>query len=57
MARSAAFRLNRSGLLRFKASQIGKDTALAQIIKLVEEAQASTAQVQRLADQDRKSVV
>lgn len=43
--------LNRSGLLRFKATRVGKDTALAQIIKLVEEAQASTAQVQRIADQ------
>ncbi len=43
--------LNRSGMLRFQATRIGKDTALAQIIKLVEEAQASTAQVQRIADQ------
>jgi Cu+-exporting ATPase len=43
--------LNRSGMLRFSATRIGKDTALAQIIKMVEEAQASTAQVQRLADQ------
>jgi Cu+-exporting ATPase len=43
--------LNRSGMLRFRATRIGKDTALAQIIRLVEEAQASTAQVQRLADQ------
>ena len=43
--------LNRSGMLRFTATRIGKDTALAQIIKMVEEAQASTAQVQRIADQ------
>ncbi len=43
--------LNRSGLLRFRATRVGKDTALAQIIRLVEEAQASTAQVQRIADQ------
>ena len=42
--------LNRSGMLRFTATRIGKDTALAQIIRLVEEAQTSTAQVQRLAD-------
>ena len=42
--------LNRSGVFRFKASRIGADTALAQIIKMVEEAQASTAQIQRLAD-------
>ena len=43
--------LNRSGMLRLRATRVGKDTALSQIIKLVEEAQASTAQVQRLADQ------
>ncbi|WP_218578513.1 heavy metal translocating P-type ATPase [Vineibacter terrae] len=43
--------LNRSGLLRCRATRVGKDTALSQIIKLVEEAQASTAQVQRLADE------
>ena len=43
--------LNKSGLLRFKATRVGKDTALSQIIRLVEEAQASTAQVQRLADE------
>ena len=42
--------LNRSGLFRFKATKIGKETALAQIIKMVEDAQASTAQIQRLAD-------
>ncbi|MCS3523900.1 heavy metal translocating P-type ATPase [Bradyrhizobium elkanii] len=43
--------LNRSGVLRCCATRVGKDTALSQIIKLVEEAQASTAQVQRIADQ------
>ena len=43
--------LNGSGVFSFKASRIGADTALAQIIKMVEEAQASTAQIQRLADQ------
>jgi Cu+-exporting ATPase len=43
--------LNRSGMLRFTATRVGRDTALAQIIKLVEDAQASTAQVQRIADQ------
>ncbi|MEY9494433.1 Cu+-exporting ATPase [Bradyrhizobium elkanii] len=43
--------LNRSGMLRCCATRVGKDTALSQIIKLVEEAQASTAQVQRIADQ------
>ena len=43
--------LNRSGMMRVKATRVGKDTALSQIIKLVEEAQGSTAAVQRLADQ------
>ena len=43
--------LNRSGVFTFKATKIGADTALAQIIKMVEDAQASTAQIQRLADQ------
>ena len=43
--------LNRSGSFRFGATTIGAETALAQIIRLVEEAQASSAQIQRLADQ------
>ena len=43
--------LNRTGLFRFRATKVGKDTALSQIIKMVEEAQASTAQIQRIADQ------
>lgn len=43
--------LNRTGLFRFKAVRVGAETALAQIIKMVEEAQASSAPIQRLADQ------
>lgn len=42
--------INKTGSFTFKAKKVGKDTALAQIIKLVEEAQSSKAPVQRLAD-------
>ena len=42
--------LNRTGSFRFRATRVGKDTVLAQIIRLVEEAQGSKAPIQRLAD-------
>ena len=42
--------VNKSGLLKLRATRVGEDTALSQIIKLVEEAQASSAPVQRFAD-------
>ena len=42
--------MNKSGSFTFKAIKVGAETALAQIIKLVEEAQGSKAPIQRLAD-------
>ena len=43
--------LNKLGMLKFEATKIGKETALAQIIRLVEEAQGSKAPIQKMADQ------
>jgi P-type Cu+ transporter len=42
--------VNKQGFLRIRATKVGKETALAQIVHIVEEAQASTGKIQRLVD-------
>ncbi len=49
--------LNKTGAFTFKATKVGKDTVLAQIIKLVEQAQASKAPIQEVADKVAAYVV
>jgi Cu+-exporting ATPase len=49
--------INRTGLLKIKASKVGQDTVLSQIIKLVEEARTGKAQMQRMVDQVAKYFV
>ena len=43
--------MNATGSFRFEATRVGADTALSQIIRIVEEAQATSAPIQRIADQ------
>jgi len=43
--------INKTGSFQFKATRVGKDTVLAQIVELVKQAQGSKAPIQKLADQ------
>lgn len=43
--------INKNGFIKIKATKVGKETALSQIIRVVEQAQGSKAPIQRLADQ------
>lgn len=43
--------INKTGSFKFRASRVGKDTVLAQIVQLVQDAQGSKAPIQKLADQ------
>src|SRR5215467_1017429 len=49
--------INKNGLLRVKATKVGQDTVLSQIITLVEEARTGKAQMQKLVDQVAKYFV
>ena len=49
--------INKSGMLKVKATKVGQDTVLSQIITLVEEARTGKAQMQRLVDQVAKYFV
>lgn len=42
--------INKVGMFKFRATRVGRDTTLSQIIRMVEEAQASSAPIQRIAD-------
>ena len=42
--------INKTGFIKYKATKVGKDTALSQIIKLVEDAQGSKAPIAKMAD-------
>jgi Cu+-exporting ATPase len=45
--------LNKTGSFKFRATKVGKDTALASIIRMVKDAQGSKAPIQRVVDRER----
>ena len=49
--------INKSGMLQFKATKVGQDTVLSQIITLVEEARTGKAAIQKMADKIAKYFV
>ena len=49
--------INKTGLLKIRATKVGQDTVLSQIVKLVEEARTGKAQIQRMVDQVAKYFV
>jgi P-type Cu+ transporter len=49
--------INKTGLLKIKATKVGQDTVLSQIVKLVEEARTGKAQMQKMVDQVAKYFV